>query len=146
MALAYGEVEATKDFDAVPLRSKLSFDEMKPFILQVANELDLPKDWINSYFQSFTYVLPTDYLTRLRPIFKGKRLRCVALGAEDLLVMKIMAARLKDDRHIRRLMKREDIDLTIVEKRLEELAKEGISGASLAVDRFDEFKSDLAIL
>jgi len=142
---AYEETEVTKDVDAVPLKSKLTFEELKPFLLIVAEKLDLPKDWMNPYFESYTHLLPADYESRTREIFSGKNLRCLALGPEDLLIMKLMAGRQKDERHIRRLLRSKDVRLTLVENRLEELSDQCMKGASEALGRFDEVKSDLEI-
>lgn len=145
MVAAYGETEATHDIDAVPLKSKRSFDELKPYFQKVAKELDLSKDWINPFFATFTHVLPADYLSRTREFFHGKQMVCVALGPEDLLIMKLMAGRQKDDRHIRRLLKRKNFRHSLVEQQLEDLSQKNLAGAKAALDRLDEFKSDLGV-
>jgi hypothetical protein len=56
----------------------------------------------------------------MREVFKGSVLTVTCLGPEDILLMKLMAARGKDRRHIVHLL-RMTIDITVVEKRLEEL-------------------------
>ncbi len=145
MIALYRETEVTHDVDAMPIRSSRSYDELKPYFVRVAEKLDLPKDWITPYFQTFTHVLPPDYVRRTKEMFSGKKLRCIALGPEDLLVMKLMAGRQKDDRHIRRLMKWPAIEFSVVEKRLEELAGQDVRGAREALDRLDDLKEALGI-
>ncbi len=145
MVIAYGETEATYDVDGIPIKSVLSFEQLKPFMFKVAEELELPKDWINPYFHSYTHVLPADYRNRIREIFSGKELNCFVLGPEDLLIMKLMAGRQKDDRHVRRLLKIKGIKLDIIEGQLEKLKQRLIHGAEEALDRLDDFKNDLGI-
>ncbi|HEY6098223.1 MAG TPA: DUF6036 family nucleotidyltransferase, partial [Anaeromyxobacter sp.] len=135
MMLAYNLPVRTMDVDAYPREAPL--DEILPAIRAVAKELGLPPDWINPHFETFAYVLPPDYGSRLRPVFEGERLRALALGVEDLLVMKCFAGREKDVSHARALLKR-DPDLGLVERRLQELADRGISGAQDALDFFDD--------
>jgi hypothetical protein len=135
MMLAYRIAVRTSDVDAYPREAKL--DEILPAIRAVAKERGLPPDWINPYFETFAYVLPADYGARLRPIFEGARLRALALGVEDLLVMKCFAGREKDVGHARALLKRKP-ELAIVEGRLQELAERRISGAQDALDFYDD--------
>ena len=145
MVAAYGETESTHDIDAIPIQSKLSFEEIKLYVLQVAEKLDLSPDWINPYFNSFTHALPLDYMQRTQKIFEGKKIRCMVLGPEDLLIMKLMAGRQKDERHSRRLLKRNNIDLLLVEKQLEVLVNRSIPKSKEALDLFDELKSDMEL-
>jgi predicted nucleotidyltransferase len=135
MMLAYRIAVRTSDVDAYPREATL--DEILPAIRAVARERGLPPDWINPYFETFAYVLPADYGARLRPIFEGERLRALALGVEDLLVMKCFAGREKDVGHARALLKRKP-DLGLVERRLQELADRRISGAQDALDFYDD--------
>ncbi len=135
MMLAYRLPVRTMDVDAYPREARL--DEILPVIRSVAKELGLPPDWINPYFETFAHVLPADYGARLVPVFEGERLRALALGAEDLLVMKCFAGREKDVSHARALLKQKP-DLGIVERRLQELADRGVSGAQDALDFFDD--------
>jgi hypothetical protein len=135
MMLAYDLPVRTMDVDAYPREGRL--DDIQPVIRSVAKQLGLPPDWINPYFETFAYVLPADYAARLRPVFQGKRLAALALGVEDLLVMKCFAGREKDVSHARALLKR-DPDLSVVERRLQELADRGVPGAQDALDFFDD--------
>jgi len=135
MMLAYRLPVRTMDVDAYPREGSL--EEIQPVVRAVAKELGLPPDWINPHFETFAYVLPSDYGTRLRPVFEGARLRALALGVEDLLVMKCFAGREKDVSHARALLKRKP-DLSLVERRLQELLDRGVPGAQDALDFLDD--------
>src|SRR5512138_2991908 len=135
MMLAYGLPVRTTDVDAYPRDGSL--DELRDAIHAVADAQGLAKDWINPWFETFAYVLPADYGARLRPVFRGTRLQVVALGVEDLLVMKCFAGREKDVSHARALLRRKP-DLATVERRLQELADGGVKGAQDALDFYDD--------
>lgn len=135
MMLAYRLPVRTMDVDAYPREGTL--DDLLPAIRAVARERGLPPDWINPHFETFAYVLPPDYGARLRPIFEGERLRAMALGVEDLLVMKCFAGREKDVGHARALLKRSP-DLGIVERQIQALADRRVPGAADALDFLDD--------
>ncbi|HEX9401455.1 MAG TPA: DUF6036 family nucleotidyltransferase [Anaeromyxobacter sp.] len=135
MMLAYRIPVRTMDVDAYPQEGSL--DEFLPAIRAVARERGLPPDWINPHFETFAYVLPADYGARLKPVFEGERLRVLALGVEDLLVMKCFAGREKDVGHARALLKRGP-DLAIVERQLQSLAERRLPGAQDALDFYDD--------
>lgn len=145
MILGYGETEATRDVDAASIRSPRSLEDLRPALEQVARELGLAPDWINPYFETYMHVLPADYGARLQQTFGGKRLTCWLLGPEDLLVMKLCAGRQKDERHIRRLIRRKDIDLGLVERSLQALVEKRIPRGQEALDRFDEVRDTLGL-
>ena len=117
MMLAYGLPVRTTDVDAYPRDGGL--EDLQPAIREVAREQGLPNDWINPWYETFAYVLPPDYGARLRQVFRGERLGVMALGVEDLLVMKCFAGREKDVSHARALLKRQP-ELGIVERRLQD--------------------------
>ncbi len=135
MMLAYHLPVRTMDVDAYPREGRL--DDILPAVREVAREKGLPPDWVNPHFETFAYVLPADYGARLRPVFEGERLRAMALGVEDLIVMKCFAGREKDVGHARALLKRGP-DLAIVERRLHSLAEKRIPGAQDALDFLDD--------
>jgi predicted nucleotidyltransferase len=137
MLLAYRLPVRTTDVDAYP--SEGGLEEIQPAIRAVARELKLAPDWINPHFETFAFVLPPDYGTRLRSIYEGARLKVMALGVEDLLVMKCFAGRDKDVGHARALLKRHP-DLGVVEGRIQALAEKGVSGAQDALDFFDDLE------
>lgn len=135
MLLAHGFPLATSDIDAVP--KGLTSEELSPLIERVAAKLKLPTDWLNPWYQTFTYVLPADYSDRLVTVFSGTHLRADALGKEDLLIMKCFAHRAKDVGHARALI-RENANLDLVLARIEELKKRKIPEASKAEDFLNE--------
>jgi len=135
MMLAYRLPVRTTDVDAYPKEGAL--EDIAPAVRAVARRLGLPPDWLNPHYETFAHVLPQDYGSRLRPVFEGRRLRALALGVEDLLIMKCFAGREKDVGHARALVKRRP-DLGLVEARLQALADRGVVGADEALDFFDE--------
>ncbi len=137
MMLAHGLPVRTADVDAYPARGRL--DDIAPQLRAVARDLGLAPDWVNPHYETFAHVLPADYGTRLREVFAGEKLRVMALGVEDLLVMKCFAGREKDVGHARALLRRKP-DLRIVERRIEELVDKGVSGASDAADFLDDLR------
>ena len=137
MILAHDYPLATTDADAFPVRGTLS--DLEPHALAVAKELDLEPDWLNPWFTTFTHVLPSDYGSRLVRVFDGTRLTVDALGAEDLLVMKLFAGRDKDRPHTMRLLKQAE-HLDIVDRQLSLLGDKRIPGAQKAADLFDDLR------
>jgi len=103
MLLAYHFPLGTSDIDAIP--KGYSTDELKPFIEKVALELELPNDWLNPWFATFTYILPLDFEQRLKEVFNSGNLKAQALGPEDILLMKCFAHRQKDIPHARALLR-----------------------------------------
>ncbi len=140
MTLAYGIPVRTTDVDAYP--AGVSFDELAPLVREVARELSLPGDWINPHYSTFAHVLPSDYGSRLREVFRGERLVVQALGPEDLLLMKCFAGREKDVGHALALLRKKP-DLGVVETRLEELLAKRTPGAEKAADFLDDLKDQL---
>jgi hypothetical protein len=137
MMMAHGLQVRTTDVDAYPVSGRL--DDLAPHIREVARDAGLAPDWLNPHFETFAHVLPGDYGTRLREVFAGERLRVMALGVEDLLVMKCFAGREKDVGHARALLARKP-DLDIVERRIEELVDRGVPGALDAADFLDDLR------
>jgi hypothetical protein len=137
MMLAYGLPVRTTDVDAYPVSGRL--DDLAAAIREVAREIGLAPDWLNPHFETFAHVLPADYGGRLREVYAGKRLRVMALGVEDLLIMKCFAGREKDVGHARALLKRKP-DLGVVERRIDELVERGVPGALDAADFLDDLR------
>lgn len=81
--------------------------------------------------------MPADYGSRLKEVFAGTRLRVMALGVEDLLIMKCFAGREKDVGHARALLRRKP-DLGVVERRIEGLLERGVPGAADAADFLED--------
>jgi len=135
MMLAHGLPVRNRDVVAYTARGHL--DDLGPLLREVAQEVGLSSDWLNPYFETFTHVLPSDYGSRLQEVFAGKRLRVMALGVEDLLIMKCFAGREKDVGHARALLRKKP-DLAIVDGRIQQLIEKGIKGAREAGDFLDD--------
>lgn len=137
MVLAHRFPLSTTDIDAVPRGIELG--ELDPLVKQVAEQLSLPKDWLNPYFSTFGHVLPADYSERLILVFQGENIRAQALGKEDLLVMKCFAGRQKDVPHARALVKNK-ADSDFVEKHIRSLIQKRIPGAEKALEFLHEIE------
>ena len=81
--------------------------------------------------------MPLEASIRMEEVFSGKCLTVKSLGAEDIIIMKLMAGRNKDRPHIVHL-KKQKLNLSIIENRLEELLKIHPAEAQKALDWFDE--------
>lgn len=137
MILAHQFPLSTSDIDAIPKGIEL-FD-LDVFIKQVADDLSLPKDWLNPYFSTFGHLLPSDYADRLVEVFRGEKIEAKALGKEDLLIMKCFAGRQKDVPHARELVKNKS-DTTFVEKHIRSLIKKRIPGSEKALEFLHEIE------
>lgn len=135
MILAHGYPFATTDIDALP--KEIEFHELSQYVEKVAISLNLPGDWLNPHFSSFTYVLPASFQQRLIEVFRGPSLNVQALGKEDMLIMKCFAHRQKDLSHARALIKLK-ADTELVENHLAYLLDKGVPGADKALEFFDE--------
>jgi hypothetical protein len=126
----------TMDIDAIP--TNIEFEELKPIVAEIAAELNLTPDWLNPYYGAFTHYLPSDANSRMKETFSGESLTVKSLGAEDIVIMKLMAGRNKDRPHIMHL-KKKNLNLRIIENRLEELKLAHPQDAKKALDLFDEY-------
>lgn len=135
MIFAHGFPLATTDVDAIPKGIELS--ELDILAKEVAMELSLPSDWLNSYFSTFSYVVLPDYEAHLIEVFRGKKLSVKCLSKEDMLIMKCFAHRPKDIAHAKALIK-QGANLKKVEKHIEFLKSKKIGEASKALDFLDE--------
>lgn len=132
MLLAHNIPLSTMDIDGLPLKGDVTPAELDPLVKKVASELKISPHWYNDYFNTFTYTLPKDFRDRLVTVFEGKKLTAVALGREDLLIMKCFSGREKDIGHTRALAKKVD-DMDMVERHLHSLANKGLPGAQNAI-------------
>ena len=142
IVLAHKYPEATADIDGVPT---MDFVELDPFVVQVGKKLSIPADWLNPHYQSYMHRLPKDYGSRLINVFNGAVFKVECLGATDLLIMKLLAGRSKDERHIRFLLKSRTVELDVVEKHLEVLIREGEKEAQQALDKFDDLVDEMEL-
>jgi hypothetical protein len=141
MILAHHFSLATTDIDGIP-GVGMTAEELDPFVKEVARELNIPSDWLNPYYVTFTHVLPKEYGTRLQLVFEFSNLIVEALSKDDLLIMKCFAGRIKDQPHVRALI-RSGANITIAEKHIETLKSKGIPGAEKALDFLDEIMDTL---
>jgi hypothetical protein len=135
MVLAYNFPLSTHDIDAVP--KNMDIEYIDRLVKEIAKEQGLPGDWLNPYYSTFTYCLPKDYLNRVVEVFKGKKLLALALGKEEMLLMKCFAHRAKDIPHAKYLIKI-GADPVFVEKQIEVLQAAGIGEADRALEFLDD--------
>ena len=140
MILQHNYNGGTVDIDAVPINS--DFGDIKPYMEEVARELNIAPDWLNPHYQAFTIYLPNDAKVRMQLTFSGTVITVKSLGAEEILIMKLMAGRAKDMSHIHHLLKM-DLNLELVEKQLEKLKKLYPKLATKALERLDELTENL---
>jgi len=137
MMLAYGIPVRTTGVDACPVSGWL--DDLAPLVREVGRDTGLAPDWLDPHFETFAHVLPADHGSRLLEVFAGDRLRVMALGLEDLLIMKCFAGRERDVGHARALLRYEP-DLATVERRIDELVERRMPGALDAADFLDDLR------
>ncbi len=140
MILAHQFPLATSDIDFIPKGIELV--ELDPLIKQVAKEMNLAPDWLNPWFSTFVYTLPSDYAKRLISVFKGMRLEALALGATDMLIMKCFAHRQKDVGHAKALFKA-GADKKFVRDHIEKLQEKRIPQAESALDFLDDIEDQI---
>lgn len=140
MILAHGFPLGTTDIDAVPRGMELA--ELDVLVKQISSELGIAPDWLNPYFSTFAHTLPSDYGDRLIEVYAGRHLRVLALGLEEMLIMKCFAHRQKDVGHTKALIKK-GADIHKVEAHIESLEKKGIPGARQAFDFLDDVLEQL---
>ncbi|MCM2324146.1 MAG: DUF6036 family nucleotidyltransferase [Oligoflexia bacterium] len=135
MILAHGFPLATSDIDAVP--KGMEIHALDPLVKKIAEEQGLPPDWLNPYFSTYAHTLPADYEKRLIEVFSGRSLKALALGKEDMLIMKCFAHRQKDVGHAKALLKR-GANVAMVEAQIDLLTKKRIPGTQEALDFLDD--------
>ena len=144
MVAAHGIPVSTQDVDGVPDKTSMELATFKKEVRSVGRELAISQDWLNDYFSTFLFVLPSDYGKRLKTVYKGQNLEVAALGKEDLILMKCFAGREKDIPHLRALLKK-GADLTVIDNRFEELVAKKIPSAQRAADLFSDLCGELGI-
>lgn len=142
MLLAHGFPLSTMDIDGLVYQSDLTQAALDPHVKAVAARLKLPADWLNPYFNTFLYTLPADFKDRLCEIYTGKSLTVVALGVEDLLILKCFAGRPKDLAHARALYRKAQLR-GLVEAHLHRLVEKSVPGARAAWDFFSEIEDTM---
>ena len=135
MLCAYDSPLQTFDVDAV--LKNINIKELEKAVWQVSKEMNLPRDWVNSWYKSFTHILPLDFSKRLKLIVKSPKITAYALGSEDLLIMKCFAHRAKDIGHARILI-RKKADYQFVLNYLEHLIEKKILPNRKSVEFLEE--------
>ena len=135
MICSYGSPLSTVDIDAV--LNPISISDIKPAVQKIAKDLNLPADWLNTWYSSFTHNLPQNFKTRLNLIFKDKKITAYTLGAEDLLILKCCAHRTKDIGHARILI-RKKANPFFVRQHLEQLLEKKLLQNNKAIEFLDD--------
>jgi hypothetical protein len=95
MILYFGASRATRDVDVLLLRGDVT--ELRQAVRIVAQEHDLPEDWLSDAVKGFADILPRDFYHRLVPLdVPLERLRLYVLGRPEQVAMKIVALREQD--------------------------------------------------
>lgn len=136
---------STYDIDAIPFKSVIGSEELKPYRETVAKKLNLPLDWINEYFYEFTHCLPSNYGERLHVFFKGEKLICYVMHPTDIVIMKLFARRKKDESHLRYLIKNNHANLDIIDDHLSMMADKNHPGAKEAYHYFNQLLDALGM-
>lgn len=144
LIVAYGVPISTADVDGTPDKSSMELSDFKKYVRAVGQELNIDQDWLNDYFSTFLFVLPSNYGDRLVTIYEGKHLKVCALSKEDLLIMKCFAGREKDIPHAKVLIKK-GANVHLVDDRITELMNKKIPGAQKASDLLGDLCDELNV-
>lgn len=91
MALGFDAERSTRDVDAVFAPTSV----VREAAAMVADEFDLPSDWLNDAVKGF---VPSHPDVSQRVVFESDHLRVCSASAEYLLAMKVAASRVEQDR------------------------------------------------
>lgn len=91
MALGFDAERSTRDVDAVFAPTTV----VREAAATVADEFDLPSDWLNDAVKGFVPSAPD---VSQRVVFESDHLRVCSASAEYLLAMKVAASRVEQDR------------------------------------------------
>lgn len=144
MILAHNVPLSTMDIDGLLVGSKITPAELDPLVKKVAQDLNIHAHWFNSYFDTYTFTIPSDYKQRTKKIYNGTNLKVYALGLEELLIMKCFAGREKDIGHAKAIVKK-GANLTFVDDYMQSLADKGLPGTTEALDFLDDIKDQLGV-
>lgn len=142
MLLAHNISLTTMDIDGLLMKSVITPAELDPLVKKVGHDLKIGAHWFNDYINTFTYTVPKDFRSRLVTVFTGNNLTVVALGKEDLLIMKCFSGREKDIGHARALVKN-GADTKLVEAHIEQLKKKGLPRAKEALEFLKDIRESL---
>ena len=95
MILHFGAMRATRDIDVLILRGDPP--SLRQAVESVAQEHNLPSDWLNDGAKGFADILPRDFYHRLTPLeLPLEHLHLYVLGQPEQAAMKIVALREQD--------------------------------------------------
>lgn len=95
MILYFGAKRTTRDVDVFILRGGAS--ELRKAVKTVAENRELPEDWLNDAAKGFAGILLSDFYHRLIPLdYKFNNIRLYVLGRPELVASKIIALREQD--------------------------------------------------
>jgi len=95
MILYFGAKRTTRDVDVFILRGGAS--ELRQAVKLVADNRELPDNWLNDAAKGFAGVLLSDFYHRLIPLdYKFNNIRLYVLGIPELVALKIIALREQD--------------------------------------------------
>lgn len=95
MILHFGAHRATRDVDALVLRGDIR--KLRQAVKTVAQECNLPENWLSDAVKGFADILPHDFYHRLVPLsLPLQHLRLSVLGRPEQTAMKIIALREQD--------------------------------------------------
>ncbi|MFC1543928.1 DUF6036 family nucleotidyltransferase [Gemmatimonadota bacterium] len=91
----------TEDVDVIAATPKLS--QIRKAIAQVAEELDLPEDWLNDAAVAWRDYLPPGFLQRTERIGRFEDLEVLRISRQDFILLKLIAFRPQDLEDLREL-------------------------------------------
>lgn len=95
MILHFGAPRTTRDVDIILLRGNLS--ELREGIKLIADEKELPEDWMSDAAKGFADIFLPDFYHRLVTLgFELRNIRIYALGLPEQVALKIIALREQD--------------------------------------------------
>jgi len=95
MILHFGADRITRDADVFILKGSPS--ELRQAIKEVADEREIPENWMSDAAKGFTDVLLPDFYHRLVPLdFNFRHIRLYSIGLPEQVALKIIALREQD--------------------------------------------------
>ena len=128
----------TDDGDIVA--SEPGVDELQSLIREIANSEGLPPGWLNGSIQSYTYVLPSDYSSRLVSLPPFNRLRVRLLSRRDVILMKVYSMRPRDIDDLHSIHPAPD-ELAFVRAQLSRIAAREADKAREMAELLDEWRT-----
>lgn len=126
----------TDDGDVVT--SEPGLGELQALIREIAQSEGLPAGWLNGSIQSYTYVLPADYPSRLVSMPPFKHLRVRLLSRRDVILMKVYGMRPRDIDDLRAIRPTED-ELAFVRAQLIRIGAKEASKAREMAEFLDDW-------